>query len=108
VLLYPGIPALVAELELPGFSSYLHPIDDNHVLGIGQENGQVKAVMFDVSEPSDPTIDSDLILGERWSAIAESHHAFMIDERHEVFFLPAGGGIQRIAVGSRALSARWH
>ncbi|MCU4718029.1 beta-propeller domain-containing protein [Halapricum hydrolyticum] len=84
----PANPGEVGELELPGYSSYLHPIDDGHVLGIGEEDGTVKATLFDASDPSDPTIDDTYYPGSRWSAIAESHHAFLIDRKHEVFFLP--------------------
>jgi inhibitor of cysteine peptidase len=86
----PTEPDLLSELELPGFSSYLHPADDGHVIGIGQENGQVKSVLFDVTDPTDTAVADDLVLDQFWSAISESHHAFMIDRRHEVFFLPAG------------------
>jgi uncharacterized secreted protein with C-terminal beta-propeller domain len=86
----PGAPEEVGTLELPGFSTYLHPIDDDHVLGIGEEDSRVKAVLFDVSDPGNPTVADDRVLEERWSAIDESHHAFTIDRRHGVFFLPAG------------------
>jgi uncharacterized secreted protein with C-terminal beta-propeller domain len=88
----PSDPEEVGELELPGFSSYLHPIDENHVLGIGEEDGEVKAVLFDVSDPSDPTIDDDYVLDSDWSAVSNSHHAFLIDRKHGVFFLPTGEG----------------
>jgi len=86
----PDDPEEVGELELPGFSTYLHPINDGTVLGVGEEDGQVKAVLFDVSDPGNPTVADDRILEERWSAVSESHHAFSIDRRHGVFFLPAG------------------
>jgi inhibitor of cysteine peptidase len=85
----PTEPELLGDLKLPGFSTYLHPIDDDTVLGIGEENRQVKAVLFDVTEPTDPEVGDDLVLDERWSAIDNSHHAFLIDRRHGVFFLPA-------------------
>lgn len=88
----PHDPEEVGQLELPGFSSYLHPVDENHVLGIGEEDGQVKAVLFDVSNPSDPTIDDDHRFGAGWSAVSNTHHAFLLDRRHEVFFLPTGQG----------------
>jgi len=84
----PANPDAVGELELPGYSSYLHPTDDGHVLGIGEEDGTVKATLFDASDPSDPTIDDTYYPGARWSAIAQSHHAFLIDRKHDVFFLP--------------------
>ena len=87
----PANPEEVGELELPGYSSYLHPVDENHVLGIGEEDGRVKAVLFDVTDPSNPTIDDTYFPEDaRWSAISESHHAFLLDRRHGVFFLPGG------------------
>ncbi|WP_159904501.1 beta-propeller domain-containing protein [Salinirussus salinus] len=86
----PEEPVERGTLELPGFSTYLHPIDDDHVLGVGEEDGRVKAVLFDVSDPTDPVVDDNLRLEAGWSAVAGSHHAFTIDRRHEVFVLPAG------------------
>ncbi len=86
----PANPEEVGTLKLPGFSNYLHPIDENHVLGIGEEDGKVKTVLFDVSDPANPRIEDSRIFDARWSAVSNSHHAFTIDRRHEVFFLPAG------------------
>ena len=85
----PEDPELLGELKLPGFSNYLHPVDNQTVLGIGKEDRHVKAALFDVSDPTDPVVGDDLKLGEHFSAIDESHHAFMMDQRHGVFFLPA-------------------
>jgi uncharacterized secreted protein with C-terminal beta-propeller domain len=42
-------PRVRGELKIPGYSSYLHPISDTRVLGIGQEDNHVKATLFDVS-----------------------------------------------------------
>jgi uncharacterized secreted protein with C-terminal beta-propeller domain len=86
----PADPTVEGELKLPGFSSYLHPLSDDRVLGIGEQDGKVKLVVFDVSNPADPTIADEQILPTRWSAVADSHHAFLMDRRHDVFFLPAG------------------
>lgn len=86
----PTAPTVEGKLKLPGFSSYLHSVDDSHVLGIGEEDGEVKAVLFDVSDPTNPTVADDLHLAQDYSAIARSHHAFTIDRKHGVFFLPAG------------------
>jgi inhibitor of cysteine peptidase len=44
--------------------------------------------MFDVSDPTDPTIEDDLKLDDSWSAVQQSHHAFLLDAKHGVFFLP--------------------
>lgn len=88
----PDNPVLKGELKLPGFSSYLHPLPGDRILGIGEEDRQVKTVIFDVSDSSNPTVQSDYILDEHWSAISESHHAFLHDEKHGVFFIPASRG----------------
>ena len=85
----PTDPELLGKLKLPGFSSYLHPLDDDGVIGIGEEDRRVKATLYDVDNPTDPVVGDEIKLDERFSAIEESHHAFLIDRRHEVFFLPA-------------------
>ena len=86
----PSDPVEEGVLELPGFSSYLHPVDDETVLGVGEEDGRVKTVLFDVSDPTDPTIADSKVYERDWSRVSNTHHAFTIDRRHGVFFLPAG------------------
>ena len=90
----PDDPELAGELKLPGYSTYLHPLGDDRVLGVGEQDGKVKLVVFDVSDPADPTIAESRVLDARWSAVARSHHAFLLDPRHEVFFLPTETGGQ--------------
>ena len=85
----PRDPELLGKLKLPGFSNYLHPVDNQTVLGIGKEDRKVKAALFDVSDPTTPEVGDDLKLDKHFSAIDESHHAFMMDREHGVFFLPA-------------------
>ncbi|MCL2354910.1 MAG: beta-propeller domain-containing protein, partial [Oscillospiraceae bacterium] len=33
----PRNPTVLGELKIPGFSNYLHPFDENHLIGFGQE-----------------------------------------------------------------------
>lgn len=87
----PANPELEGELKLPGYSSYLHPLSDDRILGIGEENGSVKAVIFDVSGDK-PTIEASKVLDDYYSEISNSHHAFKIDRKHEIFFLPGSEG----------------
>lgn len=87
----PENPELKGELKLPGFSSYLHQLDENRILGVGEENGKVKAVVFNV-EDDEPTIEDSEILEDYSSEINQNHHAFMLDKKHEVFFLPGDNG----------------
>ena len=84
-------PELKGELKLPGYSSYLHPLQENRILGIGEEDGSVKAVIFDV-ENDDPEIVDSEVLDDYYSSISSSHHAFQIDRENEVFFLPGSSG----------------
>ena len=70
-------PKILGELKIPGYSSYLHPYDDNHIIGFGQDieikkdaygreytqqNG-LKISMFDVSDLSNPVEMFNIILG---------------------------------------------
>jgi len=88
----PTKPKLSGELKIPGYSSYLHPIDNNNILGVGQEGSQVKISLFDVSSPSYPKEASKYILDEYWSEVLSTHHAFLLDKKHQVFFMPGSRG----------------
>jgi hypothetical protein len=79
-------------VKLPGFSRYLHPMGNDTILGIGEEDGQVKATLFDASTPSDPKVMESKVIGDSWSAISQSHHAFLLDRKHGAFFLPGSEG----------------
>ncbi|MBI2652641.1 beta-propeller domain-containing protein, partial [Candidatus Woesearchaeota archaeon] len=60
----PEKPKILGELKIPGFSDYLHPYDENHIIGVGKETGSnewggvstkgVKLALFDVSDISKP------------------------------------------------------
>ena len=36
----PGEPKVLGELKITGYSEYLHPYDENHVIGIGKERSR--------------------------------------------------------------------
>lgn len=63
----PNSPEIVGELKIPGFSSYLHPVGNGLVLGIGSGgtedglDGSAKISLFDVSDPKKPTETDTLI-----------------------------------------------
>ncbi|MEA1958555.1 MAG: beta-propeller domain-containing protein [Chloroflexota bacterium] len=88
----PLSPQLEGELKIPGYSSYLHPITNDKILGIGEEDWKVKISLFDVQDPSNPIELDKYILDDYWSEVLETHHAFLLDEKHEIFFLPGGNG----------------
>ena len=79
----PAEPAVVGELKIPGFSSYLHPIGDGLVLGVGSDaddNGRVtgaKVSLFDVSDLADPREVSVWTAPSGWNNIGWDHRAFL-------------------------------
>jgi uncharacterized secreted protein with C-terminal beta-propeller domain len=88
----PKKPELKGELQIPGYSAYLHPIDKNWVLGIGKENWKVKISLFDVSLPSKPKELAKYNLDDDWSEVESNHHAFLLDSANNIFFLPGSRG----------------
>ena len=78
----PESPELVGELKVPGFSTYLKPIDGDRVIAIGMsgtETGLITGVqvsLFDVSDPRNPTLVATSDIGE-WSEAAWDPHAFL-------------------------------
>lgn len=80
----PAHPAVTGELELPGYSAYLHPISSGLLLGIGQdvdagsnEPSGTQVSLFDVSNPAHPSRVAHDSLGRGWSAAESDHHAFL-------------------------------
>lgn len=87
----PNAATLAGELKIPGYSSYLHPLSDTLILGIGQEDSRVKATLFDVSKPEQPAALNTFALDQySWSEVQTNPHAFLHDAKHQVVFLPAG------------------
>ena len=88
-----GTPKLLGELKVPGFSTYLHPIGDGRILGLGQEadaQGRVSGAqlsVFDVSDLSRPVQVDRLQLGTGWTPAMEDSRAFSYDpERRLALF----------------------
>jgi len=81
----PREPRLVGELEVPGFSTYLHPLSDDRLLAIGVggdengANGLTQISMFDVSDRASPAlVDTEELVSEGWgwSEAQYEHKAF--------------------------------
>ncbi len=101
----PKKPVIKGELKIPGFSTYLHPVGENLVLGVGvdgDENGQnggMKVSLFDVSDPTKPVECDKTTLGvvntERyWSYIDSqayyTHKALCWDNTEKIMYIPYG------------------
>ncbi len=95
----PSSPTLLGELKMPGFSTYLHPYDDNHLIGLGQEadergvtTGQVKISLFDVTDVSNPKETSTYLIGEEddwaYSEALYDHKAFLFSKTKNLLVIP--------------------
>jgi uncharacterized secreted protein with C-terminal beta-propeller domain len=92
----PYNPELLGELKIPGYSTYLHPYDESHVIGIGEENRKVKLSLFDVTDLTNPEEISKYIIEfdeNSWRSNSEAlyeHKAFLFDKEKELLVIPAG------------------
>ncbi|MFI5121793.1 MAG: beta-propeller domain-containing protein [Vicinamibacteria bacterium] len=91
----PAAPRLAGELEIPGYSAYLHPVGPGLLLGIGQDataDGALRgaqASLFDVSDPEAPVRLDHASLGHGSSTEVEyDHHAFTWSPEHALAVLP--------------------
>lgn len=74
---------VLGELHIPGFSSYIHPLGDHHLLTIGQDaddNGSQNGValqIFDVTDATSPKQTAKFTFGGfSWSEAGYNHKAF--------------------------------
>ncbi|SMF56734.1 Secreted protein containing C-terminal beta-propeller domain [Alteromonadaceae bacterium Bs31] len=77
----PSAPSIAGELELPGFSTYLHPLDEGYVFGFGadpeSDEGGLKASLFDVRNPSLPLVVGEIkMTGWPYSDALQDHKSF--------------------------------
>jgi hypothetical protein len=79
----PSAPVVRGELELRGFSAYLHPLGGGLLLGVGQDandrGGQLgtQLSLFDVSDPSSPRRLAHATIAGASSDAEFDHHAFL-------------------------------
>ncbi len=113
----PAAPEVLGELKIPGFSNYLHPLDENHLIGFGYETriepvkgggeprivtGGMKLSLFDVSDMSNPKeTDTEIIGGPgTYSALQYDHKALFRHEQQSLFGFPVsiydGDGMEYI------------
>ena len=105
----PENPQVLGELKIPGYSTYLHPYDENHLIGIGMQteekvnrdsSGRVrsttatitgmKMALFDVTDVNNPIQISDTIIGDSrtTSAILTNHKALLFSKEKELLAIP--------------------
>ena len=86
----PEAPTVAGQLQIPGYSSYLHPYDANHVIGLGMENETLKLSLFDVTDINNPTeIANYTVEGNYTSSTAlNDPKAFLFDLQKQLLVIP--------------------
>ncbi|MDC0183430.1 beta-propeller domain-containing protein [Candidatus Poseidoniales archaeon] len=72
----PTNPTILGELEVPGVSTYIHPVDEDTLLtigigpgedGLGLDWSMTQISLFDVSDPTNPTLADSLPLSPAYT-----------------------------------------
>ncbi|MCK1999426.1 beta-propeller domain-containing protein [Psychrobacillus psychrodurans] len=101
----PTSPKVLGELKIPGFSNYLHPLDENHLIGFGyetridtQSGGKeplivtegMKISLFDVSDLANPKEKDTEVIGDQgtYSPIQYDHHALFEHQKNNLYGFP--------------------
>ena len=90
----PTAPRVAGELELTGYSAYLHPAGDGRLIGIGQEattHGRptgLQVSLFDVSDPAHPRRQARLVQPDNASGAETDPHAFLYWPKSGLAVLP--------------------
>ncbi|MBC8569422.1 beta-propeller domain-containing protein [Zongyangia hominis] len=100
----PAKPQILGELKIPGFSSYLHPVSENLLVGVGYDTkevndgygstftvtGGIKLSLFDVSDKADPKEVTSVVLGDcgSYSELMNDHKAFLFYEEKGLIGIP--------------------
>jgi len=97
----PYYPKVLGELKVTGYSDYMHPYDENHIIGIGKETIEdesgdfawyqgVKISLFDISNATNPQEIDKYIIGDRGteSPVLDDHKAFLFDRSKNLLVIP--------------------
>ena len=101
----PTNPKIVGELKIPGWSDYLHPIDENYLIGFGKEvnaesaNNErltwdmlmgMKISIFDVSDLKNPKEIHKTVIGDKGtdSEILRNPKALFFDAERKLIGFP--------------------
>ena len=105
----PENPKALGALKIPGYSTYLQPYDENHIIGFGFQTKEtvrrnslgrvtstssyvtgMKMALFDVSDISNPKMISEEVIGDSRtnSTVLENHKALLLDKERNLLAIP--------------------
>lgn len=78
-------PIAVGELKVAGFSTYLHPIDNNLILSLGRDDDAFKIELYDISNFANPISVDKAIFTNSSSNAEYNHKAFTFRSSDNLF-----------------------
>ncbi len=115
----PKQPKILGELKIPGYSTYLHPYDENHIIGIGHDTQEriqkddfgrvisenftitgMKMAIFDVTDVNNPKEKFVQKIGDRqtYSSVLKNHKALLFSKEKELLAIPVHNYSQPITM----------
>ncbi|MBO8158868.1 beta-propeller domain-containing protein [Thermosyntropha sp.] len=95
----PKEPKILGKLKIPGYSDYLHPYDENHIIGFGKDTIEIKGqafyqgmkiALFDVTDVNNPVEISKVVIGDRGteSELLRNHRALLFSKDKNILAFP--------------------
>ncbi len=111
----PANPVIAGEIEVPGWSTYIHPLG-KRLVTVGMESGRVAVSLFDVGDPASAALLSRVQLGGSysWSEATYDEKALAVLADEGLILVPYDGfdtggytsRMQLIDLSDTALAAR--
>lgn len=119
-------PKVLGELSIPGYSTYLHPYDENHIIGIGMNSSEtvyrdangratsttarltgMKMALFDVSDVRNPEQISEVLIGDSRtsSAVLDNPKALLFSKEKELIAIPVNNYSEDIEENSESIES---
>ncbi len=95
----PQAPKILGALKIPGYSDYLHPYDENHLIGFGKDTvvygdlalyQGMKMSLFNVTDPTNPKELFVETIGDRGtdSELLRNHKALLFSKEKNILAFP--------------------
>lgn len=91
----PTKPEITGELKIPGYSTYIHPIADGYLVGIGYDgtdenvkSNTVKVSVFDVRDKTAPKETDTFVIKDAFSLVNENPKAFFFYKERNMIGIP--------------------